>query len=151
MEFKEFLITESKQYLADKINDVLTSIHEVLQGGRQIGARQLIRSSEDVVNQIRRILHTSWSRSLYKHLRNLQKCGVGIMKAIDEKGDLEDVLNSCRSEIEDILEKLGKPINNIGSPEQEKEQQPDEMPQFPQPNEMPVPQGQQPPEINQVP
>lgn len=61
MEFKTFLVTEQKNYFSDKVSNVLTSIQQVISSGKQIGTRQLIRDSEQVVNQMRRILHSSWS------------------------------------------------------------------------------------------
>lgn len=118
MQFKEYLLLEQKGYLADKIGDVLTGVHELLTGGKQIGARQLLRHAEGLVNQIRKILHSSWPRSEYKYLRILQKCGVGLAKCIEEKGDLRETLNGVREEIEHLTEKIGMPINQLGSPEQ---------------------------------
>ena len=98
LKFKSYLLNEQHEYLAHKVGDVLTGIHELIQGGKQIGTRQLVKHSEVVVNQIRKILHSSWPRSEMKHLRVLQKVGVAIMKTIDEKGDLNDTLNGalCR-------------------------------------------------------
>lgn len=118
MEFKRFLLKEQNNYFGKKIGNVLTGIHELLMGGKEVGARQLIDYSTDIVTQIRKILHTSWPRSNRKYLLLLQKCGVAIMKSIDEKGDLRDTLNSVRAEIEKVLEKLGVPINNLASPEE---------------------------------
>ena len=44
----------------------------------------------------------------------LQRCGVALAKCIDEKGDLRDVLNSVRVELESMTQKIGKPVNDIG-------------------------------------
>jgi hypothetical protein len=126
MEFKKFLLNEQKEYLAHKVGDVLTSVHELIQGGKQVGARQLVRHSEGIANQIRRILHSSWPKTETKHLKVLQKCGGALMKTIDEKGDLNDTLNSVRSEIEGLSQKLGQPINSLGK---QKESQPKEQEQ----------------------
>ena len=123
MKFKNFLFKEQDEYFGGKISDVLTGIHELLQGGKQIGERQLIDYSTDIVTQIRKILHTSWSRSSRKYLLVLQKCGVSIMKAIDEKGELREVLNSVSVEVEKILKKLGVTVNNLGSPQSSNPQQ----------------------------
>lgn len=120
MEFKKFLLNEQHDYLSQKIGDVLTGVHELIQGGKQVGARQLVRHSEGIVNQIRKILHTSWPRTEYKFLRGLQKCGVALAKTIEEKGDLRETLNSVRSEIEQMSHKLGEPINTLGSPKKSK-------------------------------
>lgn len=115
MEFKQFLLTEQKNYLAERIGDLLTGIHELVAGGKQIGTRQLIRHSDNLVNEIRKILHTTWPRSEHKHLKVLQKCGVAIAKCVDERGDLKGVLNSSRNELEKLSQKLGVPVNNLGS------------------------------------
>lgn len=123
MEFKSFLVNEQKDYFASKIGNVLTSVQQVISSGKQIGTRQLIRDAEQIVNQIRRVLHSSWSSVEKKYLPSLQKCGVGIMKAIDEKGDLIGVLNSCRSEIEKVLNDIGEPINQLGDTSKEKAQE----------------------------
>jgi hypothetical protein len=114
MKFKNFLLAEQREYLSHKIGDVLTSVHELVAGGKQIGARQLVRHSEGVANQIRRILHSSWPKTEYKHLRVLQKCGVALMKTIEENGDLRETLNGVRQEIEQLSQKLGSPINSLG-------------------------------------
>ena len=117
MEFKKFLIVEQSEYLAEKIGDVLTGVHELITGGKQIGTRQLVRHTEGIVNQIRKILHSSWPKSEQKYLRHLQKCGVALMRCIDEKGDLRETLNGVRAELEGISGKLGIPINTLGKPD----------------------------------
>lgn len=123
MEFKKFLMTEQHDYLSQKVGDVLTGVHELIQGGKQVGARQLVRHSEGIVNQIRKILHTSWPRTEFKFLRKLQKCGVALAKTIEEKGDLRETLNSVRREIEGLSQKLGEPINTLGSPKKKEKPQ----------------------------
>jgi hypothetical protein len=128
MEFKKFLLTEQRDYLSQKVGDVLTGVHELVQGGKQVGARQLVRHSEGIVNQIRKILHSSWPRTEFKYLRKLQKCGVGLAKCIDEKGDLREVLNSVRHELEQLSQKLGEPINTLGSPKKKDKLKPPEEP-----------------------
>lgn len=113
MNFKDYL---KKDYLAQKVGDVLTGVQELVEGGKQVGARQLVRNSEYLVNQFRKILHTTWPRTKYKYLRVLQKCAVALAKCIDEKGDLPEVLNSIRAELEKLTKKMGEPVNSLGSP-----------------------------------
>ena len=115
MEFKNFLITEQKDYLANRVNNVLNGVHELLAAKKQMGAKQMVRNAEDVANQIRKILHTSWPRSEHKYLKVLQKCGVALMKAIEDKGDLSDVFNSVRSELEKLSHNLRVPANKLGT------------------------------------
>lgn len=120
MEFKKYLLTEEKHnYFGEKIGDILTSVQELLQNEKQIGTRKLISYSKEIVGQIRKVLHTSWSSKYKKYLFVLQKCGVAIMRAIEEKDDLKEILNSVNNEISEVLKKLGVPINDLGSPEQE--------------------------------
>ena len=128
MEFKQFLIREQREYLGDRVSDVLTGIHELLQAKKQMGARQVIRNAESIANQIRKILHASWPRSEHKYLKTLQKCGVALMKAIEEKGDLPEVFNSVRSELEELSHKIGVPVNKLGSGEEEKPKRPEPLP-----------------------
>lgn len=143
MEFKKFLLNEQREYLAQKVGDVLTSVHELIQGGKQVGARQLVRHSEAVANQIRRILHSSWPKTETKHLKVLQKCGVALMKTIDEKGDLNDTLNSVRGEIEKLTQSIGQPINNLGVSKEKQEAQPKEQEQESDPTQPDMPDQQQ--------
>jgi hypothetical protein len=128
MRFKQFLLTEQKEYLGDRINDILTGIHELLQAGKQMGARQQVKNSEEIAGQIRRILHGSWPRSEHKYLKVLQKCGVALMKAIEEKGDLPEVFNGVRAELEKLSGKLRTPVNKLGTGEEEKPKAPEPPP-----------------------
>jgi hypothetical protein len=147
MGFKEFLLTEQNDYFSEKIGDVLTSVHELLNNSDQLGARQIVKHSEGIANQIRKILHTSWPRTLLKYLRRLQKCGVAIMKAIEEKGDLKEVIESVKGEIEKISEKLGTPIHHLTTPDKKQKAEPEET----TPQQAPPPQQtpQQPPPPSQ--
>jgi hypothetical protein len=157
MEFKDFLISEQKEYFADRVNDILTGVHELLQAKKQMGARQLIRNAESIANQIRKVLHTSWPRSEHKHLKTLQKCGVALMKTIEDKGDLSDTFNSVRVELENLSRKLGVPTNQLGTGgKEEAPQRPEppppgsnglQMPQQGQAPQMPPPQDLMPNQI----
>lgn len=114
MRFKHFLLTEQKDYFNQKVGDVLTSVHELIKGGKQVGARLLVNHAEEIVSRIRKILHSSWPKIYTKYLRILQKCGVALAKCIDEKGDLRETLNGVRVELEKMSHKTGEPINDIG-------------------------------------
>jgi hypothetical protein len=143
MEFKKFLLTEQKEYFADRVNNVLTAIHEFLSAKKQMGAKQMVKSTETIANQIRKVLHTSWPRSEHKYLRVLQKCGVALMKAIDEKGDLPETFNSVRVELEKLSHKLRVPANKLGTDS-------DDTPKRPEPKPPGVPPEQLPPHQMQV-
>lgn len=148
MKFKEFLLIEQRQFLAHKIGDILSAVHELLGGGKQIGARQLVKHSEGVANHIRKVLHSSWPKSDRKYLKSLQKCGVALMKTIEEKGDLQQTLNGVRGEIEKLSGKLGEPVNKLAGPEREQGAKPKPPPQ---PQAEPSPDEMQPPPQQQAP
>lgn len=133
MNFREYLLNESEDFLAQRIGDILTAVQELAEGGKQIGARQLVRNTEVVVAQIRKILHNSWPRAHQKHLKRLQKVGVALMKTIDEKGDLPEMLMAAQAELQKVTERLGKPVHHLGTPEEDEGQkeQPQDAPQSP--------------------
>lgn len=150
MEFKKFLLTEQKEYFADRVNNVLTAIHDLLSAKKQMGAKQMVKSTETIANQIRKILHTSWPRSEHKYLRVLQKCGVALMKAIDEKGDLPETFNSVRVELEKLSHKLRVPANKLGTDSDDTPKRPEPKPPGEPPQQLPPHQPQVSPEtINQ--
>jgi hypothetical protein len=105
----------------------------------------MVRNSEVIVNQIRRILHSNWPKEEEKHLKQLQKIGVAIAKAMEEKDDLEATIAACQQALEDLSGDLGVPVNTLGSPEDAAEPQGDESQQAPSQGEEPQ-QTQQPPQ-----
>jgi len=113
MDFKKYLLSENKNYLAEKISDILTALQELDQHAGSMGSRHLTNNSEKIVSQIRRILHTKWGRSEQDSLKRLQKCGVAIMKSIEEKEDIIPVIRSCVHELESMLSDIGAPINKL--------------------------------------
>jgi len=121
MDFKEFLLLEQRAYLGQKVGDILTAIHDLRDDAKSMGSRNLIKYSEKVVNQIRRILHQHWPREEIKHLKVLQKVAVALMKAIDEKDDLPGVVSSVAQELEKLSGKLGVPIHQLGTPDKRSE------------------------------
>jgi hypothetical protein len=72
-----------------------------------MGSRQIIRLCDDIVNQIRKILHNQWSPSQRKHLIPLQKIAVAIKKTIEDKGNLRELIPSAIEELELVSSKLG--------------------------------------------
>jgi len=115
LRFKTFLLNENKVHLGQRMGDILNSIHDLEENGESMGNRQLMKSAETIVNQIRRILHTHWAQNELKYLEILQKIGVAIMKSIEEKsGDLIAIISSAGQEVEKTLSELGVPQNNLG-------------------------------------
>ncbi len=127
MRFKEFLFNENKYYLGQKTGDLLTAVQSLGEDAPNLGNRALIRAVQGVINQIRRILHGRWDDGDVKFLKVLQKIGVALCKAIDEKDDIPTVISSVTSELEEMLNKMEVPVNNLVS----EEEPDDEMPQEP--------------------
>lgn len=114
IKFKEFLLNENQAYLSQKIGDVLSALHE-LKDSKSLGSRDLTRFSERIVSQIRRILHSNWSKEDQKYLKALQKVGVAIMKSIEEKDNLAEIIAGSADLVEKLVSKLGMPINKLAS------------------------------------
>lgn len=115
MRFKTFILNENQQYLAQKVGDILSATQELRDDSKHMGSRDLTRFSERIVNQIRRILHSNWPREEAKHLKLLQKAGVALMKAIDEKDDLPETISGVATILEKLVANLGVPINKLAS------------------------------------
>lgn len=142
--FKNFLLNEEKSYLGHRVGDVLTAAQELQQDMENLGSRHLNRLAERVVNQIRKILHSQWSSKSQKHLQSLQRIAVAIMKTIDEKGDLKEILPTAVQELQNLSGQLGVKVNNLEGPEEmggEEVSQAD----FQQTGDGPAPPQQQPP------
>lgn len=141
MEFKDFILHEHRVYLGQKVGDILTAVHDLRDDAKSMGSRNLVRYSEKVANQIRRILHSHWPREDHKFLKPLQKVGVAIMKAIEEKDDLEQVIAGAATELERLAGKLGVPLHKLGIPEKEEQGPPQEKAQTSQPQQDNAPPG----------
>lgn len=158
MNFKDFLIVEQRAYLGQKIGDVLTAAQQLRDDSKHMGTRDLTRFSEKIVNQIRRILHSQWPREEKKHLMSLQKIGVAIMKAIDERDDLPSVISSASASLEELSGKLGVPVHRLASPEKAEPEEkmsgtasPEKKPSPTGQGTMPSPAGPPPPDPNSNP
>lgn len=116
--FKYYLLNEEQSFLGHKIGDVLTSMQDIQGDLENLGSRQLTRMAEDIANQIRKILHSSWSPKSTKHLVELQKIGVAILKTIEDKGDLREILPAALQAMENLSGKLGTKVNNLQAPEE---------------------------------
>lgn len=102
MQFRQYILEESERQLDQKISDILSAIQDLNDSSENMGARHLVSNSEKIVNQIRRVIHTHWPEREEPKLKVLQKCGAAIMRAIEEKDDLESVMKSCQSNIQNI-------------------------------------------------
>lgn len=117
--FKEFILNESKQFFATQCGDILNAIQNLEEEANYIGTRNLVRYSQNIANNIRNIIHSHWTDDLSDHLKQLQAIGVAILKSIEESSELFEAIKSSRAALEDLVKKLGMPINNVGIPEKE--------------------------------
>lgn len=113
MRFKEFIMNEAAAYLGQKVGDILTSLQELNDDAEHMGTRDLVRFSEKIVNQIRRILHSNWPKEEKKHLLSLQKVAVALMKAIEEKNDLKGIIAGSATTLEKLVADLGVPVHKL--------------------------------------
>jgi hypothetical protein len=115
-QFKTFLLLEEKVYLGQRVGDVLTALQELSDHAPNMGKRHLMRIIVNIVKQIRRILHGSWTYEEEKYLKELQKIGVSLMKGLDNNDDLIQVVSNCTAACEKLSDKLDTPINNLATP-----------------------------------
>jgi hypothetical protein len=115
-QFRSYLLTEEKVYLGQRIGDVLTALQELSDHAPNMGKRHLMRIIVNIVKQLRRILHGSWSYEEEKYLKELQKIGVALMKGLDTNDDLLQVIASCTAACEKLSDKMDTPINNLSAP-----------------------------------
>jgi hypothetical protein len=128
-EFKDFLLNEDKAYLGQQIGNILSATQDLVQNSKGMGTRQLVRSSETIVNQMRRILHTHWPQQHEDDLKRLQKAAVAIAKSIEDKDSLEEILQGAAQELEGLMGDMDSPVNQLGSPPEQ--DQPKEEPTEP--------------------
>lgn len=117
MEFKNFLLFEDRMYLTQRVGDILTALKELDSDSKNMGTRDLVRFSERIVNNVRRILHSNWSKEEQKFLLVLQKVAVAVMKAIEEKDDLPTTISSSCNTLQKLVKDLGLPINKLAVPD----------------------------------
>jgi hypothetical protein len=115
--FKTFLLAEGQAYFGQRVGDILNALQDLEENGKSIGARQVLRHAEGIVNQIRRMLHTNWPKEEEKSLIKLQKIAVALAKTIDpqankaEKDDIATVISNSKAELESLSGELGVPLN----------------------------------------
>jgi len=116
-DFKDYLMNESRVVLGQRIGDIANAAAHLGEEAPNMGKRQIIKHVERLAAMIRRILHGSWHKRETNNLKKLQKVGVGLLKAIDEKGELEPVIQSGANELQTVLQNLQTPIHQAGTPE----------------------------------
>ncbi len=119
--FRNFLLNEDKYYLGQRVGDVLTALQDLQQNGESMGRRQMTANAQRIVDQIRSVLHSNWSKKEEKYLKSIQKAGVAIARAIEENDDLEEVLPTATKELEQVVSQMGVPVNSLATPPEETE------------------------------
>lgn len=114
--FKYYLLNEESSHLGNRVSDVLTSAQELQDDMPNMGQRHLTRVAENLANAIRKILHSQWSTSSHKHLKELQKVGVAIQRTIEDKGDLQEIIPAATQALQDLAGKLGSKVNDLKAP-----------------------------------
>ena len=121
--FKNYLFNEEKGHLGKRVNNILTAAQELQGDAENLGSRKVTRLADEIVNQVRSILHDQWTPRQKKHLENLVKVGVALKKSIEEKDteyDVKEILPSVVQELENLATKLGVKVNALtGPPEEE--------------------------------
>jgi hypothetical protein len=115
-QFRQFLITEERVYLGQKVGDILTALQQLNGDAANMGKRHLMRLMKNIVRQIRRILRSSWTFEEQQYLKVLQKVAVALMKGLDTNEDLPSLVSSAASEMESLSDKMEEPINNLAGP-----------------------------------
>lgn len=136
--FKNYLISEEKGHLGKRVNNLVTAAQELQGDAENLGSRKVTRLADEIVNQVRSILHDQWTPRQKKHLENLVKVGVALKKSIEEKDteyDVKEILPSVVQELENIATKLGVKVNALTGPPKEVEEPlespPEEMAEIP--------------------
>ncbi len=119
MQFRYFILNETRAALGQKIGDILTALQSLHDDAPNMGSRQLLRAAKGVVNEIRRVLHDAWSDTESPTLKTLQRIGVALMKSIEENEPIGEVLATAVQELQDTQKELGEPVNSLASPEPE--------------------------------
>lgn len=123
--FKWFIINEDRAYLSHKVGDVLTAAHDMQDDLESLGARQVTRMADQLVNQIRKILHSQWEPNQMSYLKELQAVAVMIKRAIEENNqsgstyDLKETIKIAIQKLQEISGKLGGKTNQLDAPPQQ--------------------------------
>lgn len=113
--FRRYVLAEQTEFLGKQIGDVLSALKSLAEDAGRLGTRQIIRVSDQIVDDMRRILKGRWPTEDYGHLQELQKVAVYLKKSCDSnEKPLTDVVQACKAAVENLTAKLGTPINDAG-------------------------------------
>lgn len=111
--FKTFLLNEQQAYLAQKVGNILSALQDLKNDAKNMGTRDLNSFANEIVVHMRNILHSSWPKEQEKHLLSVQKMAVALMRCMDEKGDLPEIIAQVADNMEKLVSDLGMPINKL--------------------------------------
>lgn len=114
MNFKQFLLNENVAFFNQRVGDILNALQDLNQDGKQMGTRFLMSNAEKIVNQMRSLLHQNWPQTKQKDIKTIQKCAIALMKGIDEKSDLPQIISKCVQNLQTIGTET--PVNQMASP-----------------------------------
>ena len=112
LDFTFYLLNETKTHLSQKMGDILSALQNLHDDAEHLGTRQLLKASQGIVNQIRRVIKETWPDTEMESLKVLQRIAVALSKAIDENTDLKDVIASSVEELQQASG--GEPVNDLG-------------------------------------
>lgn len=115
MNFKQFLLNESKAPFNTKVNDILSAVHDLQADMPQMRNRQLAKSLSNIVIAIRPILRANWDVPK-KSLAKLQQIGVAISKAIEDQADLKEITNTVAAALEELTGNASNRLAMQGEP-----------------------------------
>lgn len=116
MNFKQFLLIEDTRDLANRVGDIYSALQSLEKTPlKKIDAS--IVATKDIVSQIRKIVRTIDSKEHKEYLEKLSSIGVMLMKSIDGTNEisLEDSLKKATLGTRALIDKLGSPINDLGT------------------------------------
>ena len=119
MRFQEYLINEEKSHLGHRVGDVLTGVQELQKDMEGMGSRHLARLTDQLVDELRKIIHGSWTDQQNKYLKPIQRVAVALKKALEERDDLKEILPVVAQELQGVVGKLGVRINDLKAPEEQ--------------------------------
>lgn len=120
---RKYLMNEERAYLGERIGDILQALQNLTQDAPNMGKRHLMRLIANIVKQIRRILHSSWTFEEEQYLKELQKVGVALMKGLDTNAELPQLVASCANHVQQLSGKIDQPINDLAAPSDNKEEE----------------------------
>jgi hypothetical protein len=127
LNFRQFILRENDEFLKEKSGDIYGDLQNIQSTMKQIGVDSLVNDIKVVISKCRAIVQGHWLKQQFKYLEALQKAAIALSNAVEEKDDLENVINSAVDLIKnEIIDKISGPINNLGT-------EPDEAPAPDQP------------------